>query len=68
MISKAQANFDVALAEAEGLHNFAIEKFGALKGVDKTACLSTADAAFTANQATITADRDAALVQADHHD
>lgn len=68
MISKAQADFDVALAEAEGLYHIAIEKCGAFKGVDKKACLSTADATFTAHQAAVTADRDVALVQAEHHD
>jgi vacuolar-type H+-ATPase subunit H len=68
MISKAHADFDVALVEANGRHDIAIEKCGQFTGVDKTACLSTADADFTAEQAAITATRDAVLVQAEHHD
>lgn len=68
MISKAQADLDVAMAAAEGSHRIAVEKCGLLTGVDKNACLSTADAAFTADKASIIAQRDMTLVQAEHHD
>lgn len=68
MISKAHADFDVAMVEANGRHAIAIEKCGQFTDVDKTACLSTADADFAAEQAAVTASRDAILVQAEHHD
>ena len=63
MAAGAKADFDVAKAEAEGRHNIAVEKCGALEGVDKKACLSTADANFAADEAAATAVRDTALAQ-----
>lgn len=63
MIAGAKADFDVAKTKAEGSLNIAMEKCGALKGVDKTACLSTADANFTAEVAAATADRDTVIAQ-----
>ena len=63
MAAQAKADFDVAKTEAEGRHNIAVEKCGALEGVDKTACVSTADASLAAELAAATANRDAALVQ-----
>jgi len=63
MAAQAKADFDVAITEAEGRHNIAVEKCGALEGVTKKACVSTADADFAAQQAAATANRDAALVQ-----
>ena len=68
MIKTANADFDVASAEAKGGYDVAKEKCDALNGVDKTACLSTADATLAANQAEATAIRDAALVSAEHHE
>jgi hypothetical protein len=44
MIKTAHADFDVAIAEAEGRNKVAKEKCDALKGVDKDACLSAAEA------------------------
>jgi vacuolar-type H+-ATPase subunit H len=60
----ANADFDVAIAEAKGRHDIGTGKCGVLGGVEKTACLSTADAAFKADEANATADRDASLVEA----
>lgn len=68
MIKSAHADFDVAMAAAEGRHKIAKEKCGASEGVDNKACLSTADATFAAEKADIIAHRDEALVQAEHHD
>ena len=68
MIEKAKAAFDVASTEASGRHKVAKEKCGALTGVDKDACLSTADATLAAEQAAATASRDAALVDAANHE
>lgn len=68
MITKAKAEYDVALAAAEGRYAIAKEKCGALTGVDNKACLSTAEATYTAEKAMITAERDSALVLADRHD
>ncbi len=68
MIAKAKADFDVALTDAEGRHSIAIEKCGSLKGVDKTACVSTADAKLASDQADATAERDSALMDAEHHE
>lgn len=65
MSKKAKADFDVAIAKAEGRHDIATEKCGALSGVDKTACISAADASFAAEQADATARRDQTLVQAE---
>jgi len=59
----ANAEFEVANTEAEGRHNIAVEKCGALKGADKTACASTADANFAAEVAAATARRDTALAE-----
>jgi len=67
MIAMAKADFDVALTEADGRHSIEIKKCGALKDVEKTACLSSADAKLAADQANATAHRDAVLVQAEHH-
>jgi len=63
MTAQAKADFDVAKTEAEGRHNIAVEKCGALEGVDKTACVSTADANFAAEVAAATANRDEAMAQ-----
>lgn len=63
LTARAKAEFDVANTEAEGRHNIAVEKCGALKGVDKTACASTADANFAADVAAATARRDTALAE-----
>lgn len=63
MASGAKADFDVAMAEAEGRHEIATEECGGLQGVDKTACVSTADANFAADEAAATAIRDTALAQ-----
>lgn len=65
MVTVAKADFDVAMADLEGRHLIATEKCGMLKGAEKTACLSTADAALAADQAIATANRDAILVQAE---
>jgi vacuolar-type H+-ATPase subunit H len=67
MVTRANADFDVAMAETEGRHAIAIEKCGALEDVSKDACLSTAHAAFEADKAAATAKRDAALVEADQY-
>jgi len=67
MITKAHADFKVSMAAAEGRNKIEVEKCGASEGVDKKACLSTADATFTADKASITANRDAVLVKAEHH-
>lgn len=58
------AKYDVAMTEAKGRHEVANEKCGAETGIRKDACLSTSDAAFAAEAAAITADRDAELVAA----
>jgi vacuolar-type H+-ATPase subunit H len=63
MANQAKADFEVAKTEAEGRHNIAVEKCGALEGVDKKACVSTADANFAADEAAATAIRDNALAQ-----
>ncbi len=68
MSEKAKADFDVATTDAEGRLNIATEKCDALSGVDKDACVSTANATFAADKAAATATRDAALVRAEHHD
>jgi vacuolar-type H+-ATPase subunit H len=60
----AKADFDVAIAEAKGRYNIGTKKCGVLGGVEKNACLSTADAAFKAEEAIAIADRDATLVAA----
>ncbi len=65
MVTMAKADFDVAMADLEGRHLIATKKCGMLKGVEKTACLSTTDAALAADQAIATANRDAILVQAE---
>jgi hypothetical protein len=58
----------VAITEADGRHDVAKEKCSAFTGVDKDACLSTADATYAADHAAATADRDARLVDADRHE
>jgi len=68
MAKMAAAEFDVAMAEAKGRHNIETKKCGVLKDVEKTACLSAADATLAAEKATATANRDAHLVAADHHE
>jgi vacuolar-type H+-ATPase subunit H len=68
MVKTAKADFDVATTEAEGRHDVAKEKCDALSGVDKDSCLSTANALLASDQATATAKRDAAFVDADHHE
>ncbi|HVF35956.1 MAG TPA: hypothetical protein VND91_11595 [Candidatus Saccharimonadia bacterium] len=68
MIEHANASYDVAIAETEGRHAVATEACDALTGVDKEACVSTADATLAAERASATATRDAALVDAAHHD
>jgi len=68
MIKTANADFDVAVAEAEGRNKVAKEKCDALKGVDKDACLSSAEAALAADKASATARRDETLVAAEHHE
>lgn len=67
MTMTANSDYDVAMARVEGAHKVAVEKCDLLKDVEKTACKSTADAAFAASQAKATAIRDAALVQAERH-
>ncbi len=62
MAAQAKSDFEVATAEAKGRHTIAVEKCGALEGVDKKACVSTADANFAADEAVATANRDTALV------
>jgi len=66
MVSTANADFKVASTEARGRNDVAKSKCGLLDGVEKTACISTADATLAANQADATAIRDAALVNAAH--
>lgn len=61
----AKADFEVAIAEAKGAYDIGTEKCGVLGGVEKNACLSTADAAFKAEEAIAIANRDASLVAAD---
>ena len=68
MVKAANADFDVATTEAKGGYDVAKAKCGALNGVDETACVSTADATLATNQAKATAIRDAALVNAEHHE
>lgn len=65
MITMAKADFDVAMTEAEGRHSISIEKCDMLNGVDKKACVSSADAKLAVEKAKATADRDAILVKAD---
>lgn len=64
MVVTANANYDVAMTDAKGRFNVANEKCDALKGVGEDACRSTINATLTADEAAITATRDAALVAA----
>ena len=68
MVASAKAEFNIARTEAEGRYNIATEKCGAYTGVDRTACLSGADATYASAKALAIADRDEALVRADHHE
>lgn len=66
MVKTAHADFELASTVAKGRYDVAKSKCGLFDGVEKTACLSTADATLAANQADATAVRDAALVSAEH--
>ncbi|PJA38707.1 MAG: hypothetical protein CO182_10350, partial [Lysobacterales bacterium CG_4_9_14_3_um_filter_62_6] len=68
MVKTANADFDVATTEADARFSIAEQKCGAVSGVDKDACLSAANAVLAVDRATATAQRDAALAQAEHHD
>ena len=68
MSKNAKANYDVAITDAEGRQKIANEKCGALTGADKDACLSTAKAAYAAEEAAAVATRDAELVKAENHE
>jgi hypothetical protein len=67
MAKRAHADYDVGTAQVDGAFSVARQKCDSYTGVDKTACLSTADAKRAMDQAQITASRDAALVAANHH-
>lgn len=58
----AKADFDVAIAKAQGIEDVAGEKCDVLDGAEKTACLSAAAATYAASEAKAIADRDAALL------
>jgi hypothetical protein len=68
MIKTANANFDVARTTAVGYYDIEKEKCDALTGVVKDACISTADATFTASELAAISTRDAALVAAEFHE
>lgn len=68
MSRKAQAEFEVASAEATGHHAVAKQKCDVLAGARRDACLSGADAVLSSEQALAVASRDAALVQAEDHE
>ncbi len=68
MTQAAESRFDVLAAEAQGRYDIAKEACGALTGVDKTACVSKADETHQMDRAAAIAERDAALVAAEHHD
>ena len=64
MATTAEADFDVAIAEAKGIEEIEKKKCGVLGGAEKTACMSKAAATFAASEAAAKAERDAALVVA----
>jgi hypothetical protein len=67
MIKRAHAAYSVATTHVDGNYDIAQEECKSLSGVDKTACISAADATRAADQAQVTAVRDSALVAADNH-
>ena len=68
MIKSANAGYAVAEADAKGKLDVAKQACDAYKGVEKDACLSSAQAEWTASLANAVAIRDAALVDADRHE
>jgi len=63
----AQAVFEVEEAEANGRHNIAMERCDAVTGVEKDACISTADANLASELAIAVSRRDNALVAAERN-
>jgi hypothetical protein len=68
MVKTANADFEIASAEATGRNEIAVQRCDALTGVDKDACVSAAAATLASEQATATSNRDAMLVAADNHE
>jgi hypothetical protein len=66
MIENANSAFEAARAEAMKRHETAEIQCDALEGVDKIACLSTADAELAADEAAAISHRDEALAGANY--
>jgi hypothetical protein len=66
MIKTAHADYDIASAQANGRAEIEKQKCGALTGVRRDACLSSAEARLQADLAEIAATRDAVLVSAEN--
>ena len=68
MVKTANADFEIANAQATGRADVAKQACGTLTGVEKDACISNAEANLAAELATAVANRDAMLVAAEHHE